>query len=425
MSSANILESSPDQPNKWVGQVSAYGRHVVWWLAPVGALIGFALLPWRTPEQTGLSALLTDTSDVPLILVPASILLIVALQLLRHFYPQYARAGALVSCGAACVGLFHFHYVSTLSLADNTRPFNTPIEAGSGYWLVFFCLIVIALSVFRVSSPTSSRFERWWRRVGVSLTALLLFLFAWEMIIVTMKVPRYILPRPTAIVQNYFDPRIADAIANHTVVTAFEAGLGFIIAAGLGVPLAMLVAFSPFLSKTLYPAAVALEMVPKIAFAPLFVTWFGFGLAPKMIVVFMVCFFPIMLNGVMAFRSLPLDLQYFSRSTGANALRMFWKIRLPAALPQIFVGLKGAATNATVGAVIAEWIGADRGLGVYLQSVQSQLRTDVGFAVIFVLAALGLSLFYVVVLLEKVLIPWHISQRGIGHSDLQGHAKTV
>ncbi|XWX05422.1 ABC transporter permease [Aggregatilineales bacterium SYSU G02658] len=416
MSSVNTVQTSLNPSRKWSWRALTQGD-TVRLLLPLIVLMAFIFLPWRDVNQTGFSTLLTDASDLSIVLVPAAALGILIFQLLGYVHPKQARLTAFFSCLAACIGLVHFHYVSTLTLTDNARRFNTTIEAGIGYWLVFFGLVAAALSVFGARSPVEASFERWWQRMGLSLTALLLFLFAWEMIIVTLKVPRYIIPRPTAIVQNYFDPRIADAIANHTVVTAFEAGLGFVIAVGLGVPLAMLVAFSPFLSKTLYPAAVALEMVPKIAFAPLFVTWFGFGLAPKMIVVFMVCFFPIMLNGVMAFRSLSTDLLYFSQSTGANPLRMFWKIRLPAALPQIFVGLKGAATNATVGAVIAEWIGADRGLGVYLQSVQSQLRTDVGFAVIFVLAGLGLTLFYIVVLLEKLFIPWHLSQRVGGRID--------
>jgi NitT/TauT family transport system permease protein len=417
MSSVDTLTSTADTSAKrweWHRPSLAEALRV---LLPLAVLAAFALLPWQTADQNGLAALAGDVSEVPLALVPLAALIALGMQIAGYLRPQHARAAAFMACAAACLGLAHFHYVSTLTLTDNSRRFNTVIEAGVGYWAAFACFIGVALSVFAAKSPAEARFERWWRRMGLSLTALVLFFFAWELIIVTLKVPRYIIPRPTSIVQNYFDPRIADAIANHTVVTAFEAGLGFVIAASLGVPLAMFVAFSPFLSKTLYPAAVALEMVPKIAFAPLFVTWFGFGLAPKMIVVFMVCFFPIMLNGVMAFRSLPLDLLYFSQSTGANSLRMFWKIRLPAALPQIFVGLKGAATNATVGAVIAEWIGADRGLGVYLQSVQSQLRTDVGFAVIFVLAALGLALFYSVVLLERLIVPWHISQRVGGQID--------
>lgn len=249
------------------------------------------------------------------------------------------------------------------------------------------------------------------RGPGVTILALIIFIILWELAIIVFNVPRYIIPRPSAVIAQYFDPRIMERIVSNTLVTGYETLLGFAISVILGVPLAMFVAFSKFLNRTLYPAMVALEMVPKIAFAPLFVTWFGFGLLPKMIVVFMVCFFPIMLNGALAFKSLNTDIIYFSQSTGADAWTLFWKIRLPAALPQIFTGLKGAATNATVGAVIAEWIGADQGLGFYLQSVQSQLRTDVSFAVIFVLAAMGLLLFYAVVLVERLLIPWHVSQR--------------
>ncbi len=250
-----------------------------------------------------------------------------------------------------------------------------------------------------------------WGRFGITIVAMVAFFVLWELAIIVFNVPRYIIPRPSAIFAVYFEPRYVEKIFQSVLVTGGEALLGFAVATLLGVPLAMFIAFSPFLNKTIYPATVALEMVPKIAFAPIFVTWFGFGIQPKIIVVFMVCFFPIMLNGVLAFRSLPGDIIYFTQSTGATSWRMFWKIRLPAALPQIFNGLKGAATNATVGAVIAEWIGADQGLGFYLQSVQSQLRTDIGFAIIFVLALLGLLLFYAVVAAEKVFIPWHVSQR--------------
>jgi NitT/TauT family transport system permease protein len=154
-----------------------------------------------------------------------------------------------------------------------------------------------------------------------------------------------------------------------------------------------------------------LEMVPKIAFAPLFVTWFGFGFFPKMIIVFLVCFFPILLNGILGFTSLSQEMTYFSRSTGAGSLTMFWKIRLPAALPELFVGLKGAAVNATVGATIAEWIGGDAGLGYYIQIATGQLRMDLAFAIIFMLAFLGLILFYIVDWFERRIIPWHVSPR--------------
>ena len=143
----------------------------------------------------------------------------------------------------------------------------------------------------------------------------------------------------------------------------------------LAVPLGLAIAFSSVLRRTIYPFFVSLEMVPKIAFAPLFISWLGFGLLPKVIIVFLVCFFPIVLNAILAFGSL---------QRGADALlpldrrrprsRAFLKVRLPAAMPQCFVGFKYAAINATVGATIAEFIGSDQGLGFYIQIVTGNMR---------------------------------------------------
>src|SRR5262249_25388090 len=175
--------------------------------------------------------------------------------------------------------------------------------------------------------------------------------------------------------------------------------------------LGLAIAFSPLLRRTVYPLLVSLEMVPKIAFAPLFISWLGFGLLPKVIIVFLVCFFPIVLNAIAGFLSLSEELTRFGRSTGAGVLRMFAKVRLPAALPQIFVGLKYAAMNATVGATIAEFIGSDQGLGFYIQISTGNMRPDLAFAAIFLLTLLGLSLFGIVTLCERFAIPWHISQR--------------
>jgi NitT/TauT family transport system permease protein len=276
-------------------------------------------------------------------------------------------------------------------------------------------------SAQRATSPDTpdpglarARLGRDWRAQwdafgGTTVTSLIGFFLVWELVVDLFQVPRYIVPAPSAVSRQFV--RQFPLIWKYTMVTGGETLIGYAIACTIGVPLAMWVAFSPFLERTLYPSAVALEMVPKIAFAPLFVTWFGFGLAPKMIIVFMVCFFPILLNGILAFRSLSMELIHFSRSTGAGPWTMFWRVRVPAALPQMFVGLKGAATNATVGAVISEWIGGDAGLGYYLQIASGDLRTDLSFAIIIVLAALGLSLFYAVTFLERRLIPWHISQR--------------
>src|SRR5262249_15556666 len=265
-----------------------------------------------------------------------------------------------------------------------------------------------------VLAPATSvpmvRWRRRWNAVGgTTVTGAVLFLALWEAVVYVFEVPRYIVPAPSAIVRQFV--RNFRLIWHYTLVTGMETLIGYVIAVVIGVPLSMLVAFSRFLERTLYPSAVALEMVPEIAVAPIFVIWFGFGFAPKMIIVFMVCFFPILLNGMLAFRSLSTELIYFSRSTGADPWTMFWRIRVPAALPQVFVGLKGAATNATVGAVISEWIGGDAGLGYYLQIASGDLRTDLAFGIIFMLAGLGLLLFYTMTWVERLLIPWHISQR--------------
>jgi NitT/TauT family transport system permease protein len=263
-----------------------------------------------------------------------------------------------------------------------------------------------------VSNGTNKSFEKamaWLWESKNTIIFVVAFLVAWEMAVTVFKIPRYILPSLSSVIRQLV--KNWELIWQYTLVTGMEAFIGFTIAVALGVPLAMLTGFSRILRQTFYPFAVALEMVPKIAFAPLFVVWFGFGFLPKMIIVFLVCFFPILLNGILGFTSLSPEMGHFSRSTGADGLTMFWKIRVPAAMPELFVGIKGAAVNATVGATIAEWVGGDAGLGYYIQIATGQLRMDLAYAIIFMLALVGLLLFYFVILLEKRIIPWHVSQR--------------
>jgi NitT/TauT family transport system permease protein len=239
-------------------------------------------------------------------------------------------------------------------------------------------------------------------------TGVLFFIF-WEAAIRLLQVPLYILPPPSMVLREF--AAHFDLIWHHTLVTANETVVGYAIAAVLGIPLAIVVAFSEILRRTLYPAAVTLEMVPKIAFAPIFVIWFGFSFPAKMLVVFLVCFFPILINGIFGFMSLSTELKQFSLSTGADVWTTFWKIRLPAALPQIFVGLKGAAVTATVGATIAEWIGGNAGLGYYIQVASGEFKMELALAAIFMLTALGLLVYFLVLLVEMRLMPWHESQR--------------
>lgn len=251
--------------------------------------------------------------------------------------------------------------------------------------------------------------RRWLGEAYLPTLTGIFFFVLWEAVIHVFKVPRYILPAPTAIFSEF--TQNLPLIWSHTLVTANEAFVGYAIAVVLGVPLSICVAFSETLRRTLYVGAVTLGMVPTIAFAPLFVVWFGFAFASKMFVVFWVCFFPILINSIFGFLSLSEELNFFRQSTGAGRLTTFWKLRLPAALPQVFVGLKGAAINATVGATIAEWIGGNAGLGYYIQVATGDFNMRLALAAIIMLTVLGLLLYFLVVLAEMKFIPWHESQR--------------
>lgn len=234
------------------------------------------------------------------------------------------------------------------------------------------------------------------------------FLF-WEFSIDWFSIPKYILPKPTEIVtKGSVD---FERLLEYMYITGLESVLGYVFAIVIALPLGLFIAFSSILRRTIYPFFVSIEMIPKIAFAPLFISWLGFGLLPKIIIVFLVCFFPIVLNAIHAFRSLSEELDRFCRITGAGKLKTFLKVRLPAAMPQCFVGFKYAAINATVGATIAEFIGSDQGLGFYIQIVTGNMRPDLAFAGIFLLTILGLCLFGTVTIIESLMIPWHISKR--------------
>lgn len=267
---------------------------------------------------------------------------------------------------------------------------------------------------FTIMASSKNRltgFLKWIASGWMLILFFVLFFLFWEYSIPLFDVPRYILPAPSEIVQK--GSADIDKLIYYTGVTGLETIIGYAIAIILGLGFGIAISFSSILRRTLYPFFVSIEMTPKIAFAPLFISWFGFGLLPKVIIVVLVCFFPIVLNAILAFNSLSNELTLFHRSTGANTIKTFFKIRLPAAMPQCFVGFKYAAINATVGATIAEFIGSDQGLGFYISIVTGNMRPDLAFAGIFFLTLLGLSLFGFVTLMEKILIPWHISMKRI------------
>jgi NitT/TauT family transport system permease protein len=246
------------------------------------------------------------------------------------------------------------------------------------------------------------------RRAGVLVVFLLLFL-TWELAVRLFGVKEYLLPPPTRVWTEFvkrFDPVMASAW-----VTTQEILAGFALAVVVSVPLAAAISYSRFMENAVYPAIVFLQIIPKIAIAPLFIIWFGFGFTPKVLLVFLLSFFPIVVAAIAGFKSVDPDIMDFARTTGAGGWRLFAKIRLPQALPHIFTGLKvGAALSATA-AVVAEFVASDKGLGYLLLQYNGQLETPMVFAIIVLLSLIGLLVYYAVEVVERFTIPWHVSQQ--------------
>lgn len=252
------------------------------------------------------------------------------------------------------------------------------------------------------------------RKRNVMLTFLVLLL-AWEGAVIVFDTPLYILPAPTDVWAGFMSQpwRMID----NALVTVQIIVVGYAIAVAVSVPLALLIAFSPFVQTTLYPLLIVFQIIPKIAIAPLFLVWFGFGFLPKIMLVFLLSFFPIVISAIAGFRSLDDDIEDFARSTGAGPWRMFVKIRLPQSLPHIFTGLKVGAAMAATAAVVAEFVGSDAGLGYLILEYNGFIETAKVFAAIILLSMAGLLIYYFVEFLERIAIPWHVSQKkeeGIG-----------
>lgn len=227
---------------------------------------------------------------------------------------------------------------------------------------------------------------------------------AWEMAVCLFGIPQWLLPRPTAIIGEMYQS--AGYLWQNTLVTIEEILLGFVLACLTGTFLGIVIAYSPIMGKTLYKFLVATQTVPKVAIAPLLVVWLGLGMAPKIIMVFLLCFFPVMVNMVSGLQSINRELLDLSEVMGADWLQSFLKIRFPAALPHLFNGLRVSISLAVIGAIISEFVCADQGLGYSLLVSSSQLKGPLTFSVVTILAFVGIVLFSIIAWMEKLICPW-------------------
>lgn len=258
------------------------------------------------------------------------------------------------------------------------------------------------------------RLIAWLRqRAGAFLVALFL-LAIWEAGVRLLGIKEYLLPPPTRIWTEFV--KRSPLVMGGAWVTTQEILGGYLLAVLVSIPFALAVTYSRFMENAVYPVVVFLQIVPKIAIAPLFIIWFGFGYTPKLLIVFLLSFFPIVVSSIAGFKAVDPEIMDFARTTGAGGWRLFAKIRLPQALPDIFIGMKvGAALSATA-AIVAEFVASDKGLGYLLLQYNGNLDTPMVFAVIFLLSFIGLAVYYVVEFIERITIPWHASQTQAGQA---------
>lgn len=227
------------------------------------------------------------------------------------------------------------------------------------------------------------------------------FVALWQFVTVAFAVPRYLLPSPLQVGAEIVDK--ASLLAQHGLVTLWEIVLGFLVSVIVAVPLAVLMTYSRTIERALYPLLVGSQTIPKVALAPLFMVWLGFGLAPKILMTFLIAFFPIVIGAVIGLVTIEPELIAVARSMGASRWQLFWKIRLPYAMPSLFGGLKVAITLAVVGAIVAEFVGADKGLGYIIQVANGQLDTPLLLAAVVIISAIGIVLYLIVEQVEWLL----------------------
>lgn len=231
----------------------------------------------------------------------------------------------------------------------------------------------------------------------------------WEIGSRALNIPTFLVPAPSQVLSVLGGK--AHVLVKHGWTSTQEIVLGYVLSIVVGIPLALGIYFWPPFARSIYPLLVSSQAVPKTAVAPVFVVWFGFGLLPKVLIAFLIAFFPIVINTVIGLASLEAEKIYLARSMAMGPLSTFFKIRLPHALPSIFGGLKIAITLAVVGAVVGEFVGADAGLGHLLLEANGAMDTPLLFAGLVGLTVIGVIFFLLIEVAERLAIPWHVSSR--------------
>jgi NitT/TauT family transport system permease protein len=239
--------------------------------------------------------------------------------------------------------------------------------------------------------------------------AVIAVLILWSAAVRIFEIPDYLLPAPQDVIRRI--ARDWYVLARNATYTLQSVLIGFAVGVLVGLPLAFAVVLSRSVERVTMPFLVMSQTIPKVAIAPILVVWLGFGILPKIAVVFLIAFFPIVVSTVVGLKSVENDMIDLVRSMGANTLKIMLRVRGPTALPQMFAGFKIAICLAVVGAIVGEFVGSDRGLGYLLLTATGTLDGTLVWSALFILIAIGIALFAIVSKLERLAIPWHVSIR--------------
>lgn len=241
-------------------------------------------------------------------------------------------------------------------------------------------------------------------RIGYPLAGVLLIIGVWVLICWLGKIPTVVLPTPDKVVRAFVDR--FDILLSEGWITFKETIYGFLLAMAIGLPMAVAIANSRPLNLMFYPLLVALQSVPKVALAPIVMIWLGTGIESKLAIVWLVAFFPIIVDTTAGLRATPRELLELAHSLRATPLQIFLKVQFPAALPFVLTGAKVAMTLAVIGAVIGEFVSSSEGLGFLLLSATSQLDTPLAFAALFALSMFGVVSYLLVEIVEHLVAGW-------------------
>ena len=239
------------------------------------------------------------------------------------------------------------------------------------------------------------------RGTAASVALLIVVLAAWQWGPGLLGIPAFIIPPLSAVFDEFLRMLAVSALMTHTGVTALEVIAGFLLGSLLGAFFGYVLGMSPTAEFALSPYILALQIAPKVAFAPLFILWMGFTVYPKILVAVLIVFFPVMVNVLTAIRAVDPDLINLARAFTASRAQIFWKIEFPASLPPLFAGLRIASTLAVVGVVVGELVGGNLGLGYLLSFGEGQANTAMVFVTIFMLTVVGGIAYLAVILVEQ------------------------